>query len=177
MKVCAKGGATVNDLWDELSVFDLKSFAQIIIYIGGNDCSNRMDTHAFEEKYDQLISLIKSANKDCIIYLSKIAPRGDVDVTVFNTSITRIVAHWARHQVKCIHDSHDLFFGRNGLPSNRYYSHDGVHLSHSGTKRLLDSPNRHMNIVKDFNQCIFRAAKFQQKANRQGTSGISYPDR
>ena len=177
VKICAKGGATVNDLLDELSVYDLKSFAQVIIYIGENDCSNRMDTHAFEEKYDQLISLIKSANKDCIIYLSKIAPRGDVDVTVFNTSITRIVAHWARHQVKCIHDSHDLFFGRNGLPSNRYYSHDGVHLSHSGTKRLLDSLNRHVNIVKDFNQCIFRAAKFQQNAKRPGTSGISYPDR
>ena len=101
-KICAKGGATVNDLWDELSVYDLKSLAQVIIYIGGNDCSNRMETHAFEEKYDQLISLIKSANKDCIIYISKIAPRGDVDVTVFNTSITRIVDHWARHQVKCM---------------------------------------------------------------------------
>ena len=59
VKICARSGATVDDLLDELSVYDLKSFAQIIICIGGNDCSNRMDTHAFEEKYDHLISLIK----------------------------------------------------------------------------------------------------------------------
>ncbi|MCG8045342.1 MAG: hypothetical protein N0E48_06700 [Candidatus Thiodiazotropha endolucinida] len=163
VKVCTKSGATIEDLWDELSVFDLKSFAQIIVYIGGNDCSNRVDAHIFEEMYDQLIGLIKSENKDCVIHLSKIAPRGDVDVSVHNTSVQRIADHWARQQVNFIEDSHDLFLGINGLPSSRYYSRDGIHLSYSGVKRLLDALNRHVNIVKDFTLCTFQRARFPRK--------------
>ena len=114
-------------------MYDMKSFAQIIICVGGNDCSSGMDTHVFEDNYDKLISLIKCANKDCIIYLSKVVPRGSVDVSAFNSSITRIVDDWAMHQVKCIEGFY--FFDRNRMPSSRYFSEDGIHLSDSSTKR------------------------------------------
>ena len=96
-------------------MYDMTSFAQIIICVRGNDCSSGMDTHVFEDNYDKLTSLIKSANKDCIIYLSKVVPRGDVDVSAFNSSITRIVDDWAMHQVKCIEGSYDLFFECNRI--------------------------------------------------------------
>ena len=56
----------------------------------------------FEDKYDQLISLIRSSNKDCTIYVSKIVPRGEIDVSAFNHAVMRIVDHWAVHRVKCI---------------------------------------------------------------------------
>ena len=57
------------DIWDEISIYDLKSFAKIIICIGGNDCASIVGVHAFQDKYDQLISFIKNANKDCTVYL------------------------------------------------------------------------------------------------------------
>ena len=126
----------------------MKSFAIIIICVGGNDCSSRLSKTAFEEKYDQLISFIQSANRDCAIYLSKVLPRGDIDVAEFNRS--RVADHWAMHQVKCIEDTSSLFFGQNGLPSSRYFSNDGIHLSHSGIKRRFDALNRHIGIVSDF---------------------------
>ena len=147
-------------MWDEISLYDMKSFAQIIICVGGNDCSIGMDTHVFEDSYEKLISLIKIANKDCIIYLSKVVPRRDVDVSAFNSSITRTVDDWAMHLVKCTEGSYDLFFERNR--SSRYFSEDGIHLSNAGTKRLLDAWRRHVNIVHDFNLCVFQASTFKK---------------
>ena len=79
-----------------------------------------------------------------------------MDVSAFNASIMRIVDYWALQQVNCIEGSYDLFFNRKGMPSNHYYSVDGTHLSHSGIKRLLDAWNRHLEIVKDLNVCVFQ---------------------
>ena len=45
VKICARSGGSMKYMWDEISVYDMKSFAQIIICVGGNDCSSGMDTH------------------------------------------------------------------------------------------------------------------------------------
>ena len=86
----SKGRATVNDLIEEISVYDVRNFETCIIYIGGNDCANRTDVKTFVNAYDQLISLIKTTNPACKVYLCEIAPRGDVDVTGFNKGIDRL---------------------------------------------------------------------------------------
>ena len=67
------------------------------------------------------------------------------------------------HQVKCIEDTSSLFFGQNGLPCSRYYYNDGIHLSHSGTKRLIDALNRHVDIVNDFQLCVFQGSNISRK--------------
>ena len=156
VKICSRSGASINDILKEISIYDMNSFANIIICIGVNDCSRGMDTQLFEDKYDQLISIIRSSNKDCNIYVSKIVPRGDIDVSAFNRSITYVVDHRAAHRVKCIDGSYDLFFGHNQIPSTRYFNEDGIHLSYSGTKRLLDAWNRHVTVVEDFSLCVFK---------------------
>ena len=92
VKICTRSGATIYDLWDELSVYDMKSFAQIICN-GGDDCSSRLNIKTFQEKYDQHISFIKSANGDCVIYLGKVLPRGDINVGDFSRSIQRVADH------------------------------------------------------------------------------------
>ncbi|MEW8548437.1 MAG: SGNH/GDSL hydrolase family protein [Candidatus Thiodiazotropha sp.] len=161
--ICTRRGATINDLWDELAVYDMKSFAQIIICVGGNDCSSGVNIQTFEEKYDQLISFIKSENGDCAIYLSKVLPRGDINVEDFNFSIQRVADYWAMHRVKCIEDTYSLFFGKNGLPCGRYFYKDGIHLSYSGTKRLIDALNRYVDIVSDFQLCVFQRPNLLRK--------------
>ena len=43
----------------------------------------KTDGELFEERYDQLISLIKTSSHQCTLYLySKVAPRGDTDVSL-----------------------------------------------------------------------------------------------
>ena len=171
IKICARGSGKIGDMWEEISVYDLTSFAHVIICVGGNDSSSKVNIKAFEESYDQLISFIKSAIKDCAVYLSKIIPRGDTDVTEFNNSFQRLSDHWKEHQVKCIENTSKMFFYRNGMPSARYYSHHGIHLSRSGIKRLVDALNRHIYIVTDINLCVFKGSNFHDKRNaRPGTN-------
>ena len=137
VKICARSGASIDDLWEEISVYDMKSFARIIICIGGNDCSRKRNTSDFEDKYCQLIGFIKSVNQGCAVYLSKIVPRGDVDVSAFNTSIRRVSDHWKMHNVYCIDESYEMFFGRDRVPMGRYYSKNGIHLSQQGQNDCL----------------------------------------
>ena len=87
---CARGGATIQDICDDISVYDLKSFSNVIISVGEDDCASRADINSFDDKYNQLIGLIKAANNSCVVYICKVIPRGDVDVSDFNHSIQRL---------------------------------------------------------------------------------------
>ena len=113
--ICAKSGASVKDIWSELSVYNLSTFDNVIICVGGNDASNRTDTSRFEDDYDELLYYIRIATRDCIVHLCKVVPRGDVDVSFINTSIQHVAAHWKTHKINFIEETYDLFFGQNGL--------------------------------------------------------------
>ena len=187
IKICARGGATLQDICDDISVYDLESFSNVIICVGGNDCSSRADINSFEDKYNQLISLIKTAkkqreksracqttNNSCVVYVCKVIPRGDVHVSAFNHSIQRLIEQWVARQVYCIQNTFSVFLGRNSVLTRRYYSRDGIHLSHSGIKRLLDAFNRKVNIVGNFDLCVYQTANLQnQRTVRPGTNGLS----
>ena len=86
-------------------------------------------------------------------------------MTEYNNAIQRLSDHWKIHHVKYIEDTSNLFFGQNGMPSARYYSNDDIHLSRSGIKRLVDALNRHIEIVTDFNFCVFKVSNFHDKRN------------
>ena len=155
----AKGGATVKDLLDEISVYDMTNFGACIIYVGGNDCSNNTNIDAFVDNYDQLISIIKTSNPSCKIYMCEIAPRGDVDVSEFNGSLDKLLKHWDHQNVYRISNTHGYFLDKNYVPTKRYYSNDGIHLSHSGVKRLLDAMDKSVKIVVDYELCVFSSFK------------------
>ena len=133
VRICKKNGAKIKDIWDEVAVYDLKSFQNIIVCVGGNDSSSGTDAHMFEKKYDELVGGIRTANNDCTIYLCKVVPRGDVDVTRINASIVNVANNWRMQQVKIVASTNEMFFGPNGLPCGRYFDTDGIHMSHSGT--------------------------------------------
>ena len=79
--------------------------------------------------YDQLIGKIKQTNKDCKIYLCKMAPRGDIDVTNINKSIDRLAEQRRNQEVHVIQQSHQYFYGSNGLPADRYFADNNIYLS------------------------------------------------
>ena len=105
----------IKDIWDEISVYDLTYFKNVVLCVGGNDSSSRTEASSFEDKYDELLGFIKAANDACNIYVCKVVPRGDVDVTGINSSIERVVNHRRMQQVKIIESTNKLFFGLNGL--------------------------------------------------------------
>ena len=121
------------------------------------DLCNLTYIELFEKKYDQLISLVKTGNPDCELYMCNISPRGDADVRHYNACIAQLVTYWKKHKVTLIKESESFFYGRDGLPTSRYFGDDGIHLSNSGIKRLLHTIDSEVHIVSDFELCTYKS--------------------
>lgn len=169
----SRSGANVQRLINELDVYDLKSFSTIILYVGGNDASNGDDLRQIQEKYDELLSLIKCRNVNCRVLVCSVAPRGDVNVADINRCLSDLVAHWRNQRVELVQDCHDLFF-KEGEVCGRYYKDDSIHLSDSGTKRLLDAVNRKLKIIVDFNSCVYSKRRAQNRDHFNGHAGNGF---
>ena len=117
----ARSGVTISDIVNDIDLYDLTAFQNIIIYVGGNDSYEKTDEVLFEETYDQLISLIKTSNPDSTVYICTIAPRGFTDVSSINSCIEKLSLHWQKHNVICISNTRDYFCGKAGMPTERYF--------------------------------------------------------
>ena len=146
----AKGGAGIESITEEIKLFDLRKFSNIIVYIGGNDAAAGMNIETFESKYNQLIQYIKLKNPHCDILLCELCPRYDVDVRDFNNVIYQVALDNGSVLV-------ELFgkFMKHGRVVERYYANDRIHLSISGIKRMLGGINELHHLVDDFKKCTF----------------------
>ena len=168
-------GASVDSLLEKIKIYDLKIFQNIIIYVSGNDASQNIDIEYIEEKYEQLVCLIKDKNPTINIYLCSICPRGDTCVDDINEVIKR---QSAIHGGTFI-DINKTFYNKNNqLKSHFYKPRDNIHLSSSGTRGLLGCINQHIDIVESFKHCAYYgpSAKIDSAAYpRRNESRLSAP--
>ena len=123
----SKSGAKASDIVEGITSYNMKSFKAVVVSVGGNDASSKTDIELFEEKYDQLISLVKTGNPDCELYMCNISPRGDADVRNYNACIAQLATYWEKHKVALIKETDSFFYGKDGLPTSRYFGDDGIH--------------------------------------------------
>ena len=154
----SKSGAKISNVVDDIGTYNLKSFDAVVVSVGGNDASSKTDIELFEEKYDQFISIVKAENPDCELYLCYISPRGDTDVRNYNECISQLGKYWEKHKVTLITETETFFYGKDELPTSRYFGNDGIHLSGSGVKRLLHAIDCKIHIVADFDLCTFKSS-------------------
>ena len=144
-------GGNIDRLTSQVKVYDIRKFSHLIIYIGGNDASNGVDIESFEHAYDQLIQYIKDSNEQCKIIICNTCPRGDKSTSEVNDIIRTL----AEHHGVCLIDQDRAFYNRHGKIIESYYDSDCIHLTPSGTKRLLGTINKEIGIVNDFEKCVF----------------------
>ena len=161
----SKNGAKISDIVEDITSYNIKSFRAVVLSVGGNDASSNTDIELFEEKYDQLISLVKTSNRDCKLYLCCISPRGDADVRNYNVCIGPLATYWEKHNVTLIKESESFFYGKDGLPTSRYFANDGVHLSSPGVKRLLHAIDSKVHIVANFDLCIYQSRRSSKETD------------
>ena len=65
----SKSGGNIQTMIEEVRLYDLKAFSAVIIYAGGNNVASSETIEFIEEKYDELISLIKCGNSTTRVYL------------------------------------------------------------------------------------------------------------
>ena len=86
-------------------MYDLGAFQNTITSVGGNKTANGSDAEICEENYDELVSLMKTSSPKTTVYIYKMTPIGDTNVTNFNTCIERLSLHWQKHDV-IMHQQH-----------------------------------------------------------------------
>ena len=145
-------GATIDVLLEKIKIYDIKNFDNIIIYVSGNDAAQNRDTEYIEEKYEQLISFIKSKNPTVTIFLCNVCPRGDTSVTDVNELIKR---QSAVHETVFIDTCKNFYNKHEQLKSHFYKPRDNIHLSSSGVRGLLGAICQHINIVDSFKYCAY----------------------
>ena len=166
-------GATVNTVINKIDLFDLSKFGSIIIYVGGNDSPKIRDTEQFEAQYRELITLIREKNSDCNIYLCGSCWRGDADVSTINKVIDKLAQEYKLRYI----DTYTPFYDKNEELRTKFYGkRDWIHLSNSGTKRLLGTISNVTAIVDTFDICVF-LAQSDRRFRRGRTNNLSNTDK
>ena len=98
---------------------------------------------------------MKTRNPQCSLYICKIAPRGDTDITKLNRCIEWLYLHWQKYNVVWISKTYSYFLDKNRLPIEKIFSSDGIHLTHSEVKHLLDAMGACIKIKVDHNLCVY----------------------
>ena len=163
-------GAKIDHIFHQASVFNMNQFSNIIIYIGGNDASSGTDIEYFEELYDQVIQNIKQVNSTCQIYLCNAALRGDTDTTDVNTAIDRLCQD---HNITLL-DVNKAFYDSQGMVIERYFGDDLIHLKASGVKRLLGEIDKQINIVENFENCVFKSHHHKKGGSHRGNPTMNH---
>ena len=155
-------GATIQTILNEVKMYDLTQFSHIVIYVGGNNASNKTDTKQFEELYKQVLAHIRQKS-DCKIILVNSCPRNDADTTAVNSVIRRLSQEYGTELV----DAYKAFHDKNYKLINKYMSKDYIHLSNSGIRRLLGMINVQLEVVREFAYCTYERTNNQQSQNRR----------
>ena len=164
-------GANVETVHEKISVYNLRNFTNVVIYVGGNDVANGSQIECVENKYDELLQYIKSANGDINITLCMLCPCRDADVRELNDIIKTLGVEYSAHVVET-----ENYFCTNGNPGMRYYNNDQIHLSKSGIRRLLDcieKSNKRISLVQNYESCSYngRTPAKNSENKRQGSAG------
>ena len=66
-------------------------------------------------------------------------------------------------------DINKAFYDKQGIVIERYYGEDLIHLSASGVKRLLGEVDKQINIVENFENCVFKSHYQKKGGSRRVT--------
>ena len=165
-------GGSVDNVVDQIQLYDLQNFSTIIVHVGGNDISDDRDPEVLEDKFDQLFVHIRNKNPDCKIIACTICPRGDCTVSDFNNLLSSLCKE---HGIQVV-QMEERFCNTDSYPVLRYYKSDHIHLSRSGVRRLLDAIEKtckDVSLVDNYEHCAFGRVSAADKQTTQGQSSQS----
>ncbi|CAG2185897.1 unnamed protein product [Mytilus edulis] len=158
-------GANVLDLYEDIRSMDLSSYNTIIIHVGGNDASSKMNVQQFVDIFQEIINFVRCQN--CRAIVSGILPRIQCDVTEYNT-ILKQMCHY--NDVKFI-SNYESFVYKDDHIAKSFYTTDGIHLNRYGTIKLLANVNK---VIKVFKGKQIQHHLNQQNRNRYQSSSHQY---
>lgn len=144
MKIRTLPGATIDSIKAKLIDYDIEQCKTIIVHVGGNDADNGVDLETFSEKYESLLNIVSDGTRRVIV--SELLPRETVDLKPYNETLKSLCADNAVEFV----ENYDSFLLANGDMPDSYYYNDKVHISATGTRRLLNNISELHQITRPY---------------------------
>ncbi|CAC5419707.1 unnamed protein product [Mytilus coruscus] len=132
-------GALVSDLERKIEEIDLSPFSTIFLQFGGNDA--KLSIQTFKRKYKNVIQSAKN-NRIKTIIIGGCLPRSKTNLEHINQALSEISIE---ENVTFINHL-DSFVLCNGEIVPGLIHTDGVHLTNSGTTKLIDNINKVISI-------------------------------
>jgi hypothetical protein len=135
-------GATTKELHEHLLKINVLEYRSVVLYIGGNDTSNRKSLRNFEDDLVEIINFLQKCK--CDVFICNICPRVDTDTVPVNDLIEQLCKRKSVNYINC----YSSFVFADGTVAKSLYMRDGIHLNKFGTSSLLKSINKHVSIFK-----------------------------
>lgn len=135
-------GAIIPDIGQELSRIDMRTYSNVIIYVGGNDVSRGLHIGASRTELLRLTHYVQRLQ--CNLYICTVAPRRDADVRQYNTMVREV----CRETGATLIDTYSSYVYGDGNVVRHYFTRDGIHHSGLGSRTLVTVINQHLQIVK-----------------------------
>lgn len=127
---------------------------RIVMTFGTNNADGSMSADAFIESYRSAIKAIKDAYPYCDIIINAIPPVStttsgyNVDIQTVDEFNYALVKMCEEDDLKFLNTS-EVLKGEDGYAKAEYMSSDGIHLSQSGLKKILEYHRTHAYETED----------------------------
>lgn len=148
-KVKCIRGARISTIEEQVLKENPKDYETVIIHVGTNDCSNNKDAENAAKCYDHMIKSVREAAPDTNVLISTVCPRTDntahqARVENLNADIKTIGNKYSCQIV----DNDACMKMKNDEADCSSLNRSGLHLSKSGTRKLLRNINTSCSIIK-----------------------------
>lgn len=138
LAVDCQRGAKTCDVTKTLKHMKDSSVADVMIHIGTNDCATKFPIDKIAANITTMISHAKRVSATGHVTFSSICPRMDNATAAAKAVQVNQEMKQLAEGAGCVYLCHDgTFFCQNGEVNEEYLVADGLHLSESGTQRLL----------------------------------------
>ena len=128
----------------------MSKYHTVVVYVGGNDVSQRMSPNEFIQMHSDIIHFIR--HKHCKVVISEILPRAVCNVNYFNSKLNHLCTF---ENVTYIENARFFLLPDNSVAKHLYFR-DGIHLNNHGIVQLLRNYNKYVDIIdrdRIVNQC------------------------
>ena len=160
--VISISGAKCGDICNKLASMG-RTYKNITLVVGGNDCSSSMETNGIIENFALLVACAKSCATESVSVTS-ICPRPENPIVQDRNIQVNIALKTAseKHDFKFI-DTNDMFTLKDVSINDGYLLDDGVHLTYKGTEKLAQKLH-----VLNYKEAVIRQPKAKSYSQRVG---------
>ena len=174
--ITSTSGGSILDITEECQATREK-FKEVILVVGGNDCSSKVEVDVLLKRYEELVdTAMHLTGGEGTVKVSSVCPSAHVKTQKRIDSFNAGLAVLAGERECILINNHNSFKTLDGRINDCLLLPDGVHLNLTGTERLAKSlgVDKHARSVTSLVR-IYREKKIKTSGDTQPDHGSRIP--